>query len=109
MRQTSAFINVYGGLTFGSLIAGNLSQLFWIIWLTGEQLVTGWGFGTNIEIFVLMIWCTQIIALPILVVGLIFVILNIKRKAAKWLSISNIILFGMLIMQYALINLFIYM
>ena len=87
---------------------GNAVHLLWTFWLIDEQIKTGWGYGTNIELGVLYPWITEILCAPILIAGIVYLILAISRKPRKALLIPNIILFVLLVMQYALTNLFIW-
>ena len=108
MKKNSIGLNVYGGITFGCLIAANLSQLLWTVWLTLEQIETGWGYSTNIEMFTLFVWMTQIFAFPAFILGAVYLLINIWRRSARWMFITNIILLSSLAVQYILINLFIF-
>ena len=87
---------------------GNVAHMLWTFWLIDEQIETGWGYGTNIELGVLYPWITEILCAPILIVGLIYLILSpFKKPRRKHLAV-NILLFTLLILQYGLTNLFIW-
>ncbi len=107
MNKKSIGINILGGVTFGYSIIANLTQLLWTVWLTKEQIQTGWGFPTNMEMFALVVWLTQLLCLPALILGAVYLILHIRKKSAKWLFVSNAALLTTLAVQYILINLFI--
>ncbi len=107
MKKTSVGMNVLGGVTFGCSIVANLSQLLWTFWLTKEQISTGWGFPTQMEMFVLVVWFTQILCIPALILGGVYLLLHIKKKSVKWLFVSNAVLLATLAVQYILINVFI--
>ncbi len=107
MKKNSVGMNILGGVTFGYSIVANLTQLLWTVWLTKEQIQTGWGFPTNMEMFALVVWMTQILCLPALILGAVYLILHIKKKSVKWLFVSNAVLLAALAIQYILINVFI--
>lgn len=107
MNKKSIGINILGGVTFGYSIIANLTQLLWTVWLTKEQIQTGWGFPTNMEMFALVVWLTQLLCLPALILGAVYLILHIRKKSAKWLFVSNAFMLATLAVQYILINLFI--
>lgn len=45
------------GWILTALLAGtNAVHLLWTVWLTVEQVRTGWGYGTSMELAVLMPW-----------------------------------------------------
>lgn len=87
---------------------GNAAHLLWTFWLIDEQIETGWGFGTKIELGVLYPWITEILCAPILIAGIIYLIVAVFKRPRKKLLIANIILTMLLVMQYALTNLFIW-
>ncbi len=107
MRKNSIGMNILGGVTLGCSIIANLSQLLWTFWLTKEQITTGWGYPTDMEMFALVVWMTQILCLPALILGAVYLILHIKKKSVKWLFVSNAVLLATLAIQYILINVFI--
>lgn len=87
---------------------GNAAHLLWTFWLIDEQIETGWGYGTNIELGVLFPWITEILWAPVLIAGVIYLILAISRHPRKKLLTANIILLALLALQYAATNLFIW-
>lgn len=107
MKKNSVGMNILGGVTFGCSIVANITQLLWTVWLTIEQIQTGWGFPTQMEMFVLVVWLTQILCIPALILGSVYLLLHIKKRSAKWLFVSNATLLATLAVQYILINVFI--
>ena len=43
-------MSFYGFITALLLSVANLLQILWFVWLTVEQVKTGFGFGTNMDI-----------------------------------------------------------
>ena len=90
------------------LSLANLCHLIWTGWLTLEQCQTGWGFGTNIELLSLLLWLTEIILSPLLLLSLIYlVVVLIKREISK-AYFSTLALTVALFLQFGLTNLFVF-
>jgi len=101
-------MDIFGGLTIGLLSIVNLLHLLWTVWLTAEQLQTGWGFGTGMELVVLYPWLTELICLPGMITGAVFLILSIFKPSKKGILSATLCLFIAAIIQYVLTNLFIF-
>lgn len=101
--------NTYYGIVcivFLSIIS--LFHLFWTITLSIEQIKTGWGNGTSLELGVLYPLLIEFISIPFLITEIIFLSLYfIKYKVPKSILIINVVLFISLLMQYAITWLFI--
>ena len=101
-------LSVFGVLLIYLLSVANAFNIFWCYWLVSEQIFTGWGYGTNMDILVLVPWIIQIACIPIAITTIVYFVISyifsFKRKAL----ITNIVLFSVLILQSVLINLFIW-
>ena len=82
------------------LVISNLFLIGWTIILTIEEIETGFGYGTNYEMMTLIPIIKQIICFPIVIISIIYFI--------KYRDRRNIILFVLLILQYILLNLFMF-
>ena len=100
--------NIFGGIIITPMLLVNIANAFWTLWLTIEQIATGWGFSTNLELGVLYPWMFQAISLPFIILSLIFLILSFFKKANKWILITNIVLFALAFFQIVLTNIFIF-
>ncbi len=100
--------NIFGGINIAPMVLVNIANSFWTLWLVIEQISTGWGFATNLELGVLWPWIFEVVSLPFVILCLIFLIISIFKKPKKWILITNIILFVLAILQIGLTNLFIW-
>lgn len=88
------------------LSLANLCHLLPTIILVMEQARTGFGFSTNLEIGVLYPWLIEILLLPILVYGAVYLL--VCRRASRGLYFANVALISLIFLQYVLTNLFIF-
>ncbi len=98
----------FGWLTAPLLGLANLIQLFWTVWLTEEQIRTGWGYPTNLELAVLYPWITQLLLLPVVIgAGILLLYAAIKRNRGVilWVDLG---LWLLLLLQYGVTDLFIF-
>lgn len=98
----------FGIVTLVLLSGVNLAHLLWTVWLTAEQIETGWGFATNMELGVLYPWIVELICLPALLTALVYLILAIFKKPGKVLLFFNFGLFIAAVGQYVFTNVFIW-
>ncbi len=96
-------------MSMAVLFGCNLGHLIWTIWLSLEQAKTGWGFGTNIELGALFPWMWELVCIPSLVVGAIYILASLKRPEEKKRMILASIAWVSLLSQIILTNLFIFM
>ncbi|MBO5090443.1 MAG: hypothetical protein J6C27_05990 [Clostridia bacterium] len=101
-------MNVFSIIMIVLLILVNLAHLIWTFGLVSEQIKTGFGFGTNMEIGVLYPWITEILCSPVLISAIVYLIISIFKRPNKNLLISNIALFSTILLQYIITNLFIW-
>jgi hypothetical protein len=99
---------IFGYINIFLMAIVNFANAFWTLWLTIEQLATGWGFPTYLEMGVLWPWIFEVLSLPFIILCLAFLILSIFKKTKKWVVIANSILLAFAILQIVLTNLFIW-
>lgn len=93
----------------------NLVNVPWTLWLVTEQLETGWGYGTNIEMMALMVWMVEFVSIPAAIFAIVyFVLYRIDRRSEKPLKtknkivIANVVLLVCFVLQIGITNLFIW-
>lgn len=106
--KTKKPMNTFAVSMVAALAPANLVHLGWTVWLTLEQIETGWGWGTGIEMLALALWMAELACLPVLLLGVIYFVASFFRQQKKGLLIANIGLFACLVLQIAVTNLFLY-
>ena len=112
-------MGIFGAILICALIIANLVNLPWTFWLVVEQLETGWGYGTNMEMMALLPWALEFLCVPVIIAALIYVILCfVPRIKSRYLRaeqpdnrkvfIINISILVLLILQILITNLFIW-
>lgn len=108
---------VFAAIVLCILMIGNLVNLPWFVWLTIEQIETGWGYSTDMEIMALLPIAVGFLSLPVLLVALIYIVLclipAIKQNYLNSVNNHkmfkiNVILFIVLILQIVITNVFIW-
>ena len=100
---------ILGILTLVGGVQANLCHLLFTLWAISEQLDTGWGYGTNMEMAVLLPWTLELVSIPVVILGLVYFLLTRKKPAAKWLKICCAVLLVALLLQIGIFNLFVFM
>lgn len=98
----------FGLITGGLMVLVNLVHALWTYWLIAEQIKTGWGFSTNMEMMVLLPWMIELICAPVLLTGVVYFIMSYFKRHEKSIVITNIVLFSLAVAQYFVTNLFIF-
>lgn len=107
MNKNNRMVNF--GTVVAVLLSGvNVLHLLWTVWLTVEQIETGFGYGTDMEMLALLPWMTELLCSPVLIVGMVYLVLSIFYRHRKGLVMINTALFAAAVIQYALVNLFIW-
>lgn len=101
-------MNVFGVILIVMLALVNLGHVLWTWWLISEQLQTGWGYGTNMEMLVLMPWMTELVCVPAMIAGVVYLVLSFFLRHKKGILAANIILFACAAVQIGVTNLFIW-
>ena len=101
-------MNVFGAIVMVLMAVVNLLHGFWTYCLIAEQIKTGWGFSTNLEMMVLMPWMLELICLPVLLTEVVYFIMSCFKRHDRSVTVWNIVLFSLAIAQYLVTNLFIF-
>ena len=101
-------MNVFGAIVMVLMAVVNLLHGFWTYCLIAEQIKTGWGFSTNLEMMVLMPWMLELICLPVLLTEVVYFIMSCFKRHDRSVTVCNIVLFSLAIAQYLVTNLFIF-
>lgn len=108
MVKKSDGMNVFGVLASILLLIANLLHIFWTGCLGFEQIETGWGYGTNMEMGVLYPWFCELLSAPAFLAGIVFLIMNIWKRSEKWVTVFTGSVVVCYILQVLLTNLFIF-
>lgn len=100
--------NAFGIITCIILSIVNLVNLVWTIAFGIEQVQTVWGYGTNYELATLIPWMIQFLCLPGIFLGIVYVWFAYSRKYHRTMKMINLLLVCTALLQYVLINLFIF-
>lgn len=101
-------MNVFGIVSIVLMVLVNLGHGLWTYWLTAEQIKTGWGYGTNMDIAVLWPWITELLCAPAMVAVVVYLVMSCFMRHKKGILITNIILFACAVVQFGVTNLFIW-
>lgn len=99
--------NVFGIILIVALVWANLLHILWTVWLTLEQIETGWGGGTGIEMLFLAPWLIEVLSFPVLLAEIVYFALSARWTTARGIKIANIILFVLMMVQIGLTHLFV--
>ena len=100
--------NAFGIITCIMLSIINIGNLIWTIALGIEQVQTGWGYGTHFELAILIPWMVQILCLPGILLGIVYVLFAYFRTYRRPMRIVNLVLLLVILLQYGLVHLFIF-
>ena len=75
MKKNSG-MNIFGIVIMILLLHVNPIHALWTYWLTLEQIETGWGFTTRMEIAVLYPWLTELICAPAMIAAVVYLIMS---------------------------------
>ena len=99
---------IFGILLIPALSLVNLSHLLWTVWLTVEQIKTGWGYGTGISTLGIVPLMTQMFSMPVLLAAVLFFILACFKRQPKRVLIADACLFSAALLQFGLFHLFVF-
>ncbi len=100
--------SAFGIIMIYLLAVANGFNLLWTWWLVKEQMQTGWGYGTNMDILVLVPWIIQLACVPVVIAAITYFITAVLKRIKGKVLIANIVLFSSLLIQSVLIHLFIW-
>lgn len=98
-------MDLFGALLLTFQAGGNLLHLPWTACLVAEQIRTGWGYGTNMEMMVLAPWMLELLCVPVLAAAVVYLILSIWHRGSRGILIADLSLLGLLILQFGVTNL----
>ena len=101
-------MNVFGTLLSIALAFANLVHSLFTYWICVEQIQTGWGYGTNWEMGILLPWMVEFLSIPLIIAAIVYFVLSIWKKSEKWVFILATVFFVLEVCQIALLNLFIF-
>lgn len=73
-----------------------------------EQIQTGWGYGTDIEMGALILWLLQGLSLIPIALAAVFFVLAIVNKDKRWKTVLSGALLAGTVLSIALSNLFVF-
>ena len=73
-------MTVFGIVSLVLAVWGNLGHLLFTVWVSAEQLKTGWGYGTDMEMAVLMPWLVEVLCIPAFIIGAAFLVQLLKNR-----------------------------
>ena len=106
--KTKKSMNSFAASMVAALVPANVMHLGWTVWLTLEQIETGWDGGTGIEMLALALWLLELLELPVLALGVAYFVTGFFRWQKKGLLVANIALFVCLVAQIVVTNLFLF-
>ena len=77
-------------------------------WIIIEQIETGYGYGTNIEMGALYIWLFELLLIPVFIVTLLYFLYGFLMKVNKKKMLLNFLLFVLILFQIFITNFFLY-
>lgn len=101
-------MNVFGAIVCQLLAIANLVHALFTWRICAEQIETGWGYGTNWEMGVLLPWMVEFLSAPVIVAGIVFLVLSIWKKSEKVIFILSLVFLICEILQIAVTNLLIF-
>ena len=107
-RKSSTAVYVYGIIMIFIQALSNIANAPWTIWLTAEQIDTGWKGGTGIEMLALLPFTSYVCTLPVILATLVYFILHAFKGSDRTIFITNIVLLLLLISQIAITILFMF-
>lgn len=100
--------DVFGLVALIILAIGNTLHLVVFLSMLSEQIQTGWGGSTNIEMGALYIWLFEVLVMIGAVVSIVLYVVSLVRGDRKSKAIANASLIVALIAQVVLTNIFIF-
>ena len=106
--KKSPGMNVFGAIICQLLAIANLVHAFFTWGICAEQIKTGWGYGTNWEMGALLPWFVELLSVPIILAGIVFLAMNLWKKSEKAIFILCVIFLACEVLQIILMNLFLF-
>ena len=106
--KKSIGMNAFGTICCITLAFVNLVHAFFTWGICAEQFKTGWGYGTNWEMGVLLPWFIELLSVPIMIAGVVYLIMHFWKKSEKAISILCASFLALEIIQIGILNLFLF-
>ena len=107
-KKSSTAVYVYGIVMIFIQALSNIANAPWTIWLTAEQIDTGWGGGTGIEMLALLPFTSYVFTIPVIIGVLLYFTLHVFKGSDRTIFITNIVLLLLLVSQIAITILFMF-
>ena len=101
-------MNIFGSIACQLLAIANVVHLLFTLGICAEQIETGWGYGTNWEMGALLPWFVEFLSVPAILVGIVFLVMNLWKKSEKVIFILCAVFLGLELVQIVLTNLFLF-
>ncbi len=106
--KKSTGMNIFGAIVCQLLAIANLVHAFFTWGICAEQIATGWGYGTNWEMGVLMPWFVELLSMPVILGGIVFLVMSIWKKSEKAILILSAVFLACEFLQIVIFNLFVF-
>ena len=106
--KKSTGMNIFGAIVCQLLAIANLVHALFTWGICAEQIKTGWGYGTNWEMGALLPWFVELLSVPIILAGIVFLAMNLWKRSEKAIFIIGAILLVCEILQIIILNLFLF-
>ena len=106
--KKSTGMNIFGAIVCQLLAIANLVHLLFTWGICAEQIETGWGYGTNWEMGALLPWFVELLSVPVVLAGIVFLAMNLWKKSEKVIIILCAVFLACEVLQILLMNLFLY-
>lgn len=107
-KKSSTAVYVYGIVMIFIQALSNIANAPWTIWLTAEQIDTGWKGGTGIEMLALLPFTSYVFTIPVIIGVLLYFTLHVFKGSDRTIFITNIVLLLLLVSQIAITILFMF-
>ena len=107
-KKSSTAVYVYGIVMIFIQALSNIANAPWTIWLTAEQIDTGWKGGTGIEMLALLPFTSYVFTIPVIIGVLLYFTLHVFKGSDRTIFITNIALLLLLVSQIAITILFMF-
>lgn len=88
-----------------ALIACNILHGVWTYSVIAEEVKTGWGHPTNMDLFVFYPWILEFVSIPLVVAGIaLFISAGVLKQPSKKIIIPTAIIYGLYLAQVIVTN-----
>ena len=101
-------MNVFGAIVCQLLAIANFVHALFTWGICAEQIKTGWGYGTNWEMGALLPWFVELLSVPLILAGIVFLTMNLWKRSEKVIFVLCAIFLACEVLQIILMNLFLF-